>query len=1073
MKTKNQFLTILALFFNTMAIGANYYFSATSGNDSRTPSQAQNPSTPWKSINKLNSIMNTLQSGDQVLFKRGEVFTGQITITVSGSNGAPIIFGAYGTGDKPVINAASAVTNWTNIGGNIWQGDFAIGGASVTGVYSTYQELPLGRWPNLSAPNKGYANIDSHGGNTSITSSQLSGAPTSNWTGGEAVYRAMRWVINKTPITSQSGNRININANASYGPQDDWGFFIQSHPATLDQVGEWYYNSSSKKIQLFSLSTPNNVTATAYSSCIDISNENYITIDNLTLHGSIDNNLFTNQSSNITLKNSKSINAGTNSIWIQDSDKINILYDSIINTHNNGITFQTTDNIVCNNNYIKRMGVIPGLGKSGDGNYEAISLLGYGGGPSLNATIQDNVLDSLGYLGIGFYGYSNVLVQNNFITHFVLTLDDGGGIYTYTGNSSRTFVNRKIIDNIVLNAEGAPEGTDDPNYIPAEGIYLDDNAADVKVTGNSIANCGSTGIFLHNAKDIDLKKNTVYNATKKQLSLAHDTYGNAITNCNITGNIFFSKTNNQLVSRISSIANDLNTTGIFDSNYYCRPFDDNLIITTSQASSSDIYSLESWQTALGQDQYSKKTPIQYSPFSVNNLIGANKFNNGDGTFENNMNGLYCWSPGGGCGTSQQSGKLDGKALAFYPNQTDLTILVMEVGQVSASKRYILKFSSKTNTPNKNMEIYLRYSNTPFSKISTTSYSLLDTNRVEYEILIEPQVNENNASITFEMNPPIDSVWFDNIEFYEANITMANPDDSIRFEYNATHTPLNVSLSPYTYIDVEENVYSGSVTLQPFTSIILLRTNTGTSCTTPSTPSVGTITHPDCSTPTGSVVLTGLPSSGSWTLTRTPGGTTTNGSGTSKTISGLAAGTYSYTVTNAGGCTSSASSNVVINSQPSTPTTPVINQNGNVLTSSALTGNQWYLNSNPISGAINNTYTATVNGTYTVIVTVSGCSSNVSLPLTVTTVGIDRLIAETFVSIYPNPFKATFTIEVLGEYEYQNMQVKLYDVTGKEVRSVVINNKKTTVERGNLSDGVYFYTINSKANIILKGKLIVK
>ena len=80
---------------------------------------------------------------------------------------------------------------------------------------------------------------------------------------------------------------------------------------------------------------------------------------------------------------------------------------------------------------------------------------------------------------------------------------------------------------------------------------------------------------------------------------------------------------------------------------------------------------------------------------------------------------------------------------------------------------------------------------------------------------------------------------------------------------------------------------------------------------PVAPTVGTITLPTCSTTTGSVVLNGLPS-GNWIIN--PGAIT--GTGTSTTISGLVTGNYNYTVTNSAGCTSLASTNVVINVQSS-------------------------------------------------------------------------------------------------------------------------------------------------------------
>ncbi len=93
--------------------------------------------------------------------------------------------------------------------------------------------------------------------------------------------------------------------------------------------------------------------------------------------------------------------------------------------------------------------------------------------------------------------------------------------------------------------------------------------------------------------------------------------------------------------------------------------------------------------------------------------------------------------------------------------------------------------------------------------------------------------------------------------------------------------------------------------------------------TPSAPVIGTITQPTCTVATGSVEVTGLPSTGSWTLTRYPDVVKFNGSGTSITISNLTANTYTFTVTNSDGCTSVASAGVTINTQPPTPDKPII------------------------------------------------------------------------------------------------------------------------------------------------------
>ncbi len=82
---------------------------------------------------------------------------------------------------------------------------------------------------------------------------------------------------------------------------------------------------------------------------------------------------------------------------------------------------------------------------------------------------------------------------------------------------------------------------------------------------------------------------------------------------------------------------------------------------------------------------------------------------------------------------------------------------------------------------------------------------------------------------------------------------------------------------------------------------------------------GTITRANCPVPTGSVVLNGLPSTGTWTITQSPGRNTYTGTGTSYTITGLAHNTtHTFVVANQQNCISASSNNVVINGLPTPP-----------------------------------------------------------------------------------------------------------------------------------------------------------
>src|ERR1700712_3934074 len=136
----------------------NYYFSVKDGDDLRPRQEATRPATPWKSLDKLNSIFSSLKPGDSVFLKRGEVFDGQIAVSASGIEGHPIVIAAYGTGEKPVINGLVKLLNWTNASGNIWETQTHTQ-KMINIMIINDRMSPLGRYPNADAPAKGYLKI--------------------------------------------------------------------------------------------------------------------------------------------------------------------------------------------------------------------------------------------------------------------------------------------------------------------------------------------------------------------------------------------------------------------------------------------------------------------------------------------------------------------------------------------------------------------------------------------------------------------------------------------------------------------------------------------------------------------------------------------------------------------------------------------------------------------------------------------------------------------------------------------------------------------------------------------------
>src|SRR5690349_17374178 len=99
MKTLISFF-LAALFMSATlpSFGSNYYVDPSSSG-----SNLGTFTDPWKSISDIPWSINYFQPGDTVFFKRGQQYTGTLSINSSGSNGSPIVFMPYGSGNAPLF----------------------------------------------------------------------------------------------------------------------------------------------------------------------------------------------------------------------------------------------------------------------------------------------------------------------------------------------------------------------------------------------------------------------------------------------------------------------------------------------------------------------------------------------------------------------------------------------------------------------------------------------------------------------------------------------------------------------------------------------------------------------------------------------------------------------------------------------------------------------------------------------------------------------------------------------------------------------------------------------------------
>ncbi|MVM30428.1 hypothetical protein GO755_10320 [Spirosoma sp. HMF4905] len=810
------FLQSIFLIFQLTALGQSTYYVSSLGNDSNS---GKTSSVPFQSLSKVNTL--TLQPGDSILFRRGDIFRGTLTIRRSGSASRPIVFDAYDNGIKPVISGSVPVSTWSSIGDNIWQASCPSCGSSVTGLYISNNALPLGRYPNSDAINKGYLTISAHTDKYQIFSQEH--LPDGiDWKGGEVVMRPTQWIIDRAIIDHQYGDALNLINNSNYSPADGWGYFIQSHPATLDQNGEWYYNAVDKTIRLFSAQTnPNNqfITATKQSRGIDLANCSNVQVRNLVFTQTLNEGVFATNVSSFTITGNDITNSGEDGLIIKGTgNNIVIENNHIYDVNNNGFVIEAYQNVTFKNNSLRRIGILAGRGKGGDGQYSGLQSKA-----NTNVLIANNVIDSIGYNGITFW--NNTTIQQNRISNYCMTKSDGGGLYVWNF-PKYAMANIHIVSNIIYNGIGAPEGSFRREYSGANGIMLDDCVENVELKDNTIFNNHQWGIYLHGSSNITLNGNTSFDNKVAQFVMYHDGGYCPFRNNTVKNNVFVSKQISQLTGQYESNTNDLALYGDIDSNYYARPFNDQTsIFAVINATQAFLYGLPDWRNLSGgKDIHSQSSPITYSVFKNEGSGGVPRLNS---TFESNSDdwAVIYSRYNNAESTLDNTNKLDGGSLRVSftspSGQTDsYAQIAKRFGTITKDKTYVLRFDAVA-TADVNVLVYLRQYGPPFEEYDRRYTVSMGLNRKSYELPFIASVDGIDPVVMFQVDGEGSTFWLDNIRLQEGVSIRNEPNDFIKLFYNSTLKDSIITLTD-RYRDAKNQLYLNSVTLKPFTSVILFK-----------------------------------------------------------------------------------------------------------------------------------------------------------------------------------------------------------------------------------------------------------
>ncbi len=805
---KNQSLVRKSLAFIFLLASAwpaqatNYYIAA-NGSDSNNGTSS---SAPFRTIDKLNRLV--LKPGDNILFRRGDTFRGQLNIKQSGTAAKPISITSYGTGAIAVISGSEYVNNWSPYKGHIYRAAWNVNPVMV--FHKSRLCLPA-RYPN-----SGFLTIDKANGKKGFYDAALTQA-SGYWNGASLHNRMVRWQYGEHKVQSFANGHITMTDPIEYDFAEGWGYFLSDKMEALDTAGEFYYSPSRKSLSLWSVSLPanNSAEASVYEHGINIEHVGYIRISNIGFRHQRVNGVNAEYGyADISIRQCRFEAIYSKAIYLQFIKNVLIKNNIITDICGAGINTWDCQNIVVQNNTIKRIGLYAGRATKYGSDYTALSI----SGDIDHGNISFNSLDSIGYCGLNIS--KNTLIEENLINNFCLTTDDGAAIYTWSDNDhvNRNGTGCVIRNNVIQNGIGNYQATPDKTG-GADGIYMDDGSGNALIRDNTVVNCAAAGVMLHNSINNTVSGNTLFSCAGGSIFMQQDSISTTPVAKNaITKNILYSVDESEFPLVLTNWENGNLDFATYAGNYYCSPYNDLSISTLCRINNSTRYRdypVSQWKAI--RDAGAKSSHVSWNAYSVIDVTSGNLIVNGD--FEYNADGWACWSPTNTCTSSWGvNSQLNNGSWHLHCHDGVACNMNYYFG-LEAGQTYELSFSTMAAAAG-TVDVQTRDAST-YGNLEMHRTVPVDSKRKDHRIIFTPTYRTRPARIDFDVNANAPDYWLDNIRLFRVKVLYDDPLKRNLIFVNTTNSTKRISLSQTLY-DLDDHAVSGSITLPPYSSKILLK-----------------------------------------------------------------------------------------------------------------------------------------------------------------------------------------------------------------------------------------------------------
>ncbi|MCK5522701.1 MAG: right-handed parallel beta-helix repeat-containing protein [Thiomargarita sp.] len=794
---------------------ATYYISSSTGNDAN---DGTSESSPWQTIDKVNEV--TFEENASILFKRGDLFRGGIK--PKGVN-KELSFSAYGTGELPVIAGSVEIGDWQLTTHpkldktKVWEAQVShlpLTDSGIQNLFVNGEVMTIARYPNVASPkDHNWLEVDKGIATGVFVDSALAdySKPDGYWKGARLRIRTYSWMSRVFEVTGYNASTGKITAKGLGKQVPEWGYFLDGILEELDSQNEWYYDEVSQTVYLYSKANPNKLLVEGSTYGTGMKGGMKL-VENLTFR-----HFSTGVSTgglNRTIRQCRfEYNRVGISIWqgvnllVKDNTFKNIFSTGI--SYNAPTGFDIQDSVI-ENNRMTDIGTSPIYCGH---NFNAVC---YGMGIQVQGgkghIIRQNTIERTGWNGMYLGGEGYHIIENNVVRHALMVLNDGGAISLKSANNTirGNFLLESIGNVDESNGCSFAPGADYPNtpcghhHSYGMGLGSDVSGPNNVIEGNTIANNPHRGIRSNHYNNALIRNNVLYNNNANQIVMENKNGGSR--NNVIEGNIVYSLTPSQIGINLKTDTKQ----GQLNNNYYCNPYNEVVI----NRGTSGSFSLAHFQNDFSpQDKNSKQCSIQLKEYTVSQVVGDNLVNNS--YFDTDKSG---WK--GKISHEPEHPQMDGGSLKAEYSST--VRLVMQDGlNFTQNQFYRLTFRAIAED-----FITVKLSiidHDPDNTQTIVSRSLaLNATPKEFEVVFHsPMTTDKGRFMLGRSKADTSNYWIDNVVIEPVDATWNDPKKQSVLFTNTSAEPKTISLQGVTYLDLDGNTVTGSLTLEPFTSQILI------------------------------------------------------------------------------------------------------------------------------------------------------------------------------------------------------------------------------------------------------------